>query len=99
MTPKKTLNSNMRIVGVAGLILTAFLLYWIPASIYIAGKKAKELSTRQGFQNIKNEVTGAAHFMATDKYFRQEFHREFRGTYIIIGLVFVALIGTALGLG
>lgn len=99
MTPKKTLNSNMRIVGVAGLILTAFLLYWIPASIYIAGKKAKELSTRQGLQNIKNEVTGAAHFMATDKYFRQEFHREFRGTYIIIGLVFVALIGTALGLG
>jgi hypothetical protein len=89
----------MRIVGVAGLILTAFLIYWIPASIYIAGQKAKQLGSREGRQEIKNEITGAAHFMATDEYFRQEFHREFRGTYIAIGLVFVALIGTALGLG
>jgi hypothetical protein len=89
----------MRVVGVAGLILTAFLIYWIPASIYIASKKAKQLSSKQGRQEIKNEVIGAAQFMATDKYFRQEFHREFRGTYIVIGLVFIALIGTALGLG
>ena len=89
----------MRVVGVAGLILTAFLLYWIPASIYISGQKAKQLGSKQSRQEIKNEITDAVHFMATDKYFRQEFHREFRGTYIIIGLVFVALIGTALGLG
>jgi hypothetical protein len=89
----------MRIVGVAGLILTAFLVYWIPASIYIAGQKAKQLRSRQGRQEIKNEVTDAVHFMATDSYFRQEFHREFRGTYIAIGLVFVALLGSALGLG
>jgi hypothetical protein len=89
----------MRIVGVAGLILTALLIYWIPASIYIASQKAKQLGTRQGRQEIKNDVTDAVHFMATDTYFRQEFHREFRGTYIAIGLVFVALIGSALGLG
>jgi hypothetical protein len=89
----------MRIVGVAGLILTAFLIYWIPASIYIAGQKAKQLRSRKGRQEIKNEVTDAVHFMATDSYFRQEFHREFRGTYIVIGLVFVALLGSALGLG
>jgi hypothetical protein len=82
----------MRIVGVFGLILTGFLLYWIPASIYIASKKAKQLSTKQGREEIKNDVTGAVHFMVTDKYFRQEFHREFRWTYIALVLTLLALI-------
>ena len=88
----------MRAVGamviVSGFIVAGafFVIYWI-------GYQAKRVTSKQGRQEIKTEVTQAAHFIATDKDFHKEIHREFKGTYIVFGLIALALIASTLGLG
>lgn len=69
-----------------------FVLYWI-------AYQAKRVTNKQGRQEIKTELTQTAHFIATDKDFHKEFNRGFMGTYIVFGLLALALIASALGLG
>jgi hypothetical protein len=88
----------MRALGVI-VIVSGFIIYCIYAAFYITAQKAKQASSKQGRQEIKDEITDAVTFIKNDKYFHQELNREFRGTYILFGLLAIALIGTALGLG
>jgi hypothetical protein len=63
------------------------------------GYQAKRLASKKGRKEIRSELSEFSSFVVNDKGFHKELNREFRGTYIVIGLVVVALIGTALGLG
>lgn len=88
----------MRALG-AMVILSGFVIAGVFIVVYWIGYQTKRLSSKQGRQAIKGEVTDAVTFMKTDKNFRENIHKEFRGTYIVVGLVIVALIASALGLG
>jgi Tfp pilus assembly protein PilO len=88
----------MRSLGVV-VIVSGFIVVWIAYAVYLTGYQAKRLASKQGRQEIKDEVTDTVTFMKNDKYFHKELNRELRGTYIVVGIVVVALIGTALGLG
>jgi cytoskeletal protein RodZ len=88
----------MRLFG-AIVIVTGFALWWIFVAVYWTGYQAKRLSNKQGRQEIKTEVTETVSFIAKDKDFHKSLNKEFRGLYIVIGLVVVALIASALGLG
>ena len=50
-------------------------------------------------KEIKAEVTEFSSFVVKDKDFQKSLNEEFKGTYIVFGLVAIALIATALGLG
>ena len=88
----------MRALGVV-VIVSGVVIYWVYMAIGVTALKAKQASTKQGRQEIKDEITDTVTFIKNDKYFHQEFNREFRGAYILFGLLVIALIGTALGLG
>jgi hypothetical protein len=88
----------MRAVG-AMVIFSGFVVAGAFFVIYWIGYQAKRVTNKQGRQEIKTEVSQAAHFIATDKDFHKEVHKEFKGTYIVFGLVALALIASALGLG
>lgn len=88
----------MRALGVT-VIVSGFVIYWIYVAFYATAQKAKQASTKQGRQEIKEEITDTVTFIKNDKYFHQEFNRQFKGAYILFGLLAIALIGTALGLG
>jgi hypothetical protein len=87
----------MRAFGVI-VIVSGVVIYWVYMAIGVTAIKAKQASTKQGRQEIKDEITDTVTFIKNDKYFHQEFNREFRGTYIVLGLVLIAFIGYALGL-
>ena len=80
-------------------IILGFILTWVFYAIYWTGYQAKRLASKQGRQEIKTEITDTANFVIKDKDFHKELNNEFRGTYIVLGLVLIALIGSALGLG
>ena len=80
-------------------IIAGFFIAGVFYVIYWTGYQAKRLSSKEGRQEIKTEVSEAVTFVTTDKDFKEGFHKEFRGTYIVIGLVVVAFIASALGLG
>lgn len=88
----------MRAFG-ALVIFSAFVVAGVFIAIYWTAYQAKRLSSQQGRNEIKAEVKDTITFIAKDKDFHKSFHKEFRGTYIVVGLVVVALIGSALGLG
>jgi len=88
----------MRAAG-AIVIFSGFVVAGAFFVIYWSGYQAKRVTNKQGRQEIKTEVSQAAHFIATDKDFHKEIHKEFKGTYIVFGLVALALIASALGLG
>jgi hypothetical protein len=88
----------MRAVG-AMVIFSGFVVAGAFFVIYWIGYQAKRVTNKQGRQEIKTEVSQAAHFIATDKDFHKEVHKEFKGTYIVLGLVALALIASALGIG
>jgi hypothetical protein len=88
----------MRALG-AMVIITGFVIFGVYVVVYWTGYQAKRLASKQGRKEIKREVSDAVTFMKTDKYFRENIHKELRGTYIVLGIVAIALIGTALGLG
>jgi hypothetical protein len=88
----------MRAIGVM-VIVAGFVVAWAIMAILYVGLFAKKASSQQGRQEIKRDVTDTVTFIAKDKDFHKEINKEFRGLYIVIGLVVFALIGTALGLG
>lgn len=88
----------MRALG-AMVIISGFVIAGVFFSIFWVGYQAKRLSTKKGRQEVKWEVNDAVTFIAKDKDFHKSLHKEFRGTYIVVGLVVVALIASALGLG
>jgi hypothetical protein len=88
----------MRAAGVM-VIVAGFIVAWAIMAILYVGFFAKKVSSKQGRQEIKRDVTDTVTFIAKDKDFHKEINKEFRGLYIVIGLVIFALIGTALGLG
>ena len=81
------------------IIVSAVVLSWIAIGIYWTGYQAKRLTNKQGRAEIKREVSDATSFIVKDKDFHKAINKEFRGTYILVGLVAVALIASALGLG
>ena len=88
----------MRLFGamvIGSVVITGFVLM----GIYWTGYQAKRLASKKGRKEIRNELSEFSSFVVNDKDFHKEFNREFRGTYIVLGLVVVALIGAALGLG
>lgn len=91
-------NVAMRAMG-AILIIFGFIVAWVFYAIYWTGYVAKRLASKQGRKEIKVAVTDTANFIAKDKYFHNEINKAFRGTYIVLGLVVIALIASALGLG
>jgi hypothetical protein len=47
---------------------------------------------------MKAEITDTVTFIAKDKDFHQEFNKEFRGTYIMIGILLLIFLAYALGI-
>ncbi len=90
---------RMRSGLVVLIIVSAVVLSWIAIGIYWTGYQAKRLTNKQGRAEIKREVSDATTFIVKDKDFHRAINKEFRGTYILVGLVAVALIASALGLG
>jgi len=88
----------MRLVG-AMVIGSVVIIGFVLMGIIWTGYQAKRLASKKGRKEIRNELSEFSSFVVKDKDFHKELNREFRGTYIVIGLVVVALIGTALGLG
>lgn len=96
--PKKSHNDAMRAFG-AVVIVLGFVAFSVCVAIYWTGYQAKRLASKQGRQEIKAEIIETANFVAKDKDFRKEVNEGSRGTYIVVGLVVIALIASALGLG
>lgn len=88
----------MRAAGVM-VIVAGFIVAWAIMAILYVAFFAKKVSSKQGRQEIKTDLSDAVTFIARDKDFHKDIHKEFRGLYILIGLIVIALIGTALGLG
>ena len=88
----------MRAMG-AILIVFGFIVVWAFYAVYWTGYQAKRLASKQGRQEIKAEITDTTNFIANDKDFHKALSKEFRGTYIVLGLVVIALVASALGLG
>jgi hypothetical protein len=88
----------MRLVG-AMVIGSVVIIGFVLMGVIWTGYQAKRLASEKGRKEIRNELSEFSSFVVKDKDFHKELNREFRGTYIVIGLVVVALIGTALGLG
>lgn len=98
LAPKKNYSSSMRLLG-AMVIGSVVIVGFIFVGIYWTGYQAKRLSSRGGRQEIATEVKDFTNFVSKDKDFHKAVHEEFKFTYIVIGLVAIALIATALGLG
>lgn len=96
--PQARHNVTMRATG-AILIIFGLIVASVFVAIYWTGYQAKRLASKQGRQEIKAEITETANFIAKDKDFHKAINKEFRGTYIVLGLVIVAIIASALGLG
>lgn len=88
----------MRAIG-AMAIVSFFVLVWIAYAVFWTGYQAKRVFSKQGRAEITREVSDATTFIVKDKDFHKAINKEFRGLYIVLGLVALALIGTALGLG
>lgn len=88
----------MRAIG-AMAIVSFFVVVWVVYAVIWTGYQAKRVSSKQGRAEIAKEVSDATTFIVKDKDFHKEINKEFRGLYIVLGLVVLALIGTALGLG
>jgi hypothetical protein len=88
----------MRAIG-AMVIGSVVIIGFVFVGIYWTGYQAKRLTSKDGRKEIRAEVKEFSSFVATDKDFHKAINKEFKGTYIIFGLVVVALIATALGLG
>ena len=88
----------MRLVG-AMVIGSVVIIGFVLMGVIWTGYQAKRLASEKGRKEIRNELSEFSSFVVKDKDFHKELNREFRGTYIVIGLVVVALIGAALGLG
>lgn len=67
--------------------------------VYWTGYQAKRLASKDGQKEMKAEVTEFSRYVRKDKDFHKAINEEFKGTYIVVGLVVIALIATALGLG
>lgn len=96
--PKKSHNLPMRAFG-AVVIVLGFVAFSVCVAIYWTGYQAKRLASKQGRQEIKAEITETTKFVVKDKDFHKAVNEGFRGTYIVLGLVVIALIASALGLG
>ena len=81
------------------LIVLGFVVAWVFYAIYWTGYQAKRLASKQGRQEIKAEFADTTNFIVNDKDFHKALSKEFRGTYIVLGLVVIALVASALGLG
>ena len=81
------------------LMLIGFFIFAVFVVIYAILDFFKKLSSKKGRAELKQEVSATTKFIATDKDFHKSLHKEFRGTYIVLGLLVVALIASALGLG
>ena len=87
----------MRALGVI-VIVGGFILVWAFFAIYWTAYQAKRLASKQGRQEIKAEITDTVTFIAKDKDFHQAFNKEFRGTYIMIGILLLIFLAYALGI-
>ena len=88
----------MRLVG-AMVIGSVVIIGFVLMGIIWTGYQAKRLASKKGRKEIRNELSEFSSFVVKDKAFHKELNREFRGTYILIGVMVVALIATALGFG
>ena len=88
----------MRAIG-AMVILSAGVVVFVLMAIVWTGYQEKRLASDEGRKEIKAEVTEFSSFVRNDKDFHRAINKEFKGTYIVFGLVVIALIATALGLG
>ena len=88
---------QMRSGLVVLIIISGVVLSWIAVGIYWTGYQAKRLTSKQGRAEIKREVSDATTFIVKDKDFHKAINKEFRGTYVLFGLLAVALIAGALG--
>ena len=87
----------MRAIG-AIVIVGGFILVWAFFAIYWTAYQAKRLASKQGRQEIKAEITDTVTFIAKDKDFHQAFNKEFRGTYILFGVLLLLIVASALGI-
>ena len=87
----------MRALGVI-VIVGGFILAWAFFAIYWTVYQAKGLASKQGRQEMKAEITDTVTFIAKDKDFHQAFNKEFRGTYIVIGILLLIFLAYALGI-
>ena len=87
----------MRAIG-ALIIIIGFVVAGVFLAIYWTSYQVKRLSNKQGRAEIKTEISKAAKVIATDKDFHKDLNKEFKGTYILFGLVAVALLAMALGI-
>jgi hypothetical protein len=88
----------MRAIG-AMIILSVGVIAYVLMAVVWTGYQAKRLTSKEGRKEVKAEVTEFSTFVAKDKDFHKAINKEFKGTYIVFGLVALALIATALGLG
>ena len=88
----------MRLFG-AMVIGSGVIMAFVFMGVYWTGYQAKRLASKDGQKEIKAEVTEFSRYVRKDKDFHKAINEEFKGTYIVVGLVVIALIATALGLG
>ena len=88
----------MRAIG-AMIILSVGVIAYVLMAVVWTGYQAKRLTSKEGRKEVKAEVTEFSTFVGKDKDFHKAINKEFKGTYIVFGLVALALIATALGLG
>jgi uncharacterized membrane protein SpoIIM required for sporulation len=88
----------MRAIGVV-VIVSGFVIFWAFIVFYWVGYQTKRLASKKGRSEIKTEFTDFSNFVVKDKDFHKAAHEEFRGFYIVVGLVVIALLASALGLG
>lgn len=87
----------MRLLGLI-VIVSGFLIFWAVFAIYWTAIQTKRLTSKQGRQEIKTEVTDSVTFIAKDKDLHKALKREFKGTYIIIGISLLIFLAYALGI-
>jgi hypothetical protein len=87
----------MRALGVI-VIVGGFILVWAFFAVYWTAYQAKRLASKQGRQEMKAEITDTVTFIAKDKDFHQALNKEFRGTYILFGVLLLAILASALGI-
>lgn len=82
---------------VLSLLVGGFIIWWAFVAIYGVFDFSKRMSSKQGRTEIGQEISSTAKFIAKDKDFHKSIFEEFRGTFIMLGLVLFIMVLYLLG--
>lgn len=95
---------NTRIGIVAGIIILGFAVAFVFGVIYLffdfSRRLSKKETRKEALKEIKDstiQVGKNIEYIATDKDFHKALHKEFKGTYIMLGVIAFLFILMALG--